>query len=43
MGGVEANEHAEVVTASGSVIKGLYAAGEVMGGVHGKNRLGELT
>ena len=41
MGGVEANEHSEVLTANDSkVIPGLFAAGEVMGGVHGKNRLG---
>ena len=40
MGGVEANERSEVVTADGTVVRGLYAAGEVMGGIHGKNRLG---
>jgi flavocytochrome c len=39
MGGVEANEFGEVVGKQG-VIRGLYAAGELMGGVHGKNRLG---
>merc|ERR1719478_1630719 len=39
MGGLEANEDSAVLGANG-VINGLYAAGEVMGGVHGKNRLG---
>jgi len=40
MGGVEINENTQVVDANGSVIKGLYAAGEVTGGIHGSNRLG---
>lgn len=40
MGGVAANEFAEVVTADGKVIPGLYVAGEAQGGVHGVNRLG---
>jgi hypothetical protein len=41
MGGVEANEHSEVLMGkTKAVIAGLFAAGEVMGGVHGKNRLG---
>ena len=31
---------AEVLTASGEAIPGLFAAGEVTGGVHGANRLG---
>eukprot|EP00931_Biecheleriopsis_adriatica_P042279 TRINITY_DN24099_c1_g1_i1.p1 TRINITY_DN24099_c1_g1~~TRINITY_DN24099_c1_g1_i1.p1 ORF type:complete len:624 (-),score=127.12 TRINITY_DN24099_c1_g1_i1:45-1877(-) len=39
MGGVEVNEKSECVGSAG-VIKGLYAAGEVAGGVHGNNRLG---
>jgi len=39
MGGLEITEDAEVVGAKG-VIKGLYAAGEIAGGVHGNNRLG---
>ena len=39
MGGIKINTKAEVVGANG-VIKGLYAAGEVTGGVHGGNRLG---
>ena len=40
MGGVKINTNAEVVGTDGSVIPGLYAAGEVAGGVHGGNRLG---
>ena len=40
MGGVEINLNAQVLDADGKVIPGLYAAGEVTGGIHGKNRLG---
>lgn len=40
MGGVKINTNAEVLTKAGEVIPGLYAAGEVTGGVHGANRLG---
>lgn len=40
MGGVKINKKAEVVGKNGKVIKGLWAAGEVTGGVHGKNRVG---
>lgn len=40
MGGVEINDNAQVVDANGQIIKGLYAAGEVTGGIHGTNRLG---
>ncbi|ONI42133.1 flavocytochrome c [Candidatus Epulonipiscium fishelsonii] len=40
MGGVSINPDAEVLTAEGDVIPGLFAAGEVVGGVHGGNRLG---
>lgn len=40
MGGVEINEQAQVLDTNGNVIKGLYAAGEVTGGIHGTNRLG---
>ncbi len=40
MGGVSINSSAEVLTAEGKVIKGLYAAGEITGGVHGANRIG---
>ena len=40
MGGVKINTSAEVINKDGIVIPGLYAAGEVTGGVHGGNRLG---
>ena len=40
MGGLSINNKAEVVKEDGSSIPGLYAAGEVSGGVHGNNRLG---
>lgn len=40
MGGLKINTEAEVVDVDGNVIEGLYAAGEVTGGIHGKNRLG---
>ena len=40
MGGIMINSNAEVLDESGAVIPGLYAAGEVTGGVHGSNRLG---
>ena len=40
MGGVEINEKAQVLDKNGDIIPGLYAAGEVTGGVHGSNRLG---
>lgn len=40
MGGIEINEKAEVLNKNKEVIKGLYAAGEVTGGIHGANRLG---
>ncbi|AOY78048.1 flavocytochrome c [Clostridium formicaceticum] len=40
MGGLTINERTEVQDVWGKVIPGLYAAGEVVGGVHGTNRLG---
>ena len=40
MGGLKINTNAEVLTEAGEAIPGLYAAGEVTGGVHGTNRLG---
>ena len=40
MGGLKINGRTEVINTKGNVIGGLYAAGEVTGGVHGKNRLG---
>lgn len=40
MGGVAISEDAEVLDKEGNAIPGLYAAGEVTGGIHGENRLG---
>jgi len=40
MGGLKMNPDAEILTTDDTVIGGLYAAGEAMGGVHGNNRLG---
>lgn len=40
MGGLKINTATEVLNTEGAVIPGLYAAGEVTGGVHGANRLG---
>ena len=40
MGGVKINTAAEVINTDGAAISGLFAAGEVCGGVHGGNRLG---
>merc|ERR1712045_766039 len=40
MGGLEIDTDSAVVDATGKAIPGLYAAGEVEGGVHGNNRLG---
>lgn len=38
--GVRLDGKAQVLDTKGTVIPGLYAAGEVTGGVHGKNRVG---
>jgi urocanate reductase len=40
MGGVRINTKAQVLDEKGNPIKGLFAAGEVTGGIHGTNRLG---
>jgi len=40
MGGVEINIETQVIDTNGNVIPGLYAAGEVTGGIHAGNRLG---
>ena len=40
MGGVKIDTSAHVINTEGKPIPGLYAAGEVTGGVHGGNRLG---
>lgn len=39
-GGVFIDRHARVVASDGSSFPNLYAAGEVSGGIHGRNRLG---
>jgi flavocytochrome c len=40
MGGLKIDVAARVQTPQGANIEGLYAAGEVAGGIHGRNRLG---
>ena len=40
MGGVRIDSSCRVYNESGEIIPGLYAAGEVTGGIHGANRLG---
>lgn len=40
MGGLTIDGKTRVINTKGQPIKGLFAAGEVTGGVHGKNRLG---
>lgn len=40
MGGLAINTKAEVLNKNDEPIKGLFAAGEVTGGIHGANRLG---
>ncbi len=40
MGGLVVDTSRHVLNAEGAVIPGLYAAGEVTGGIHGGNRLG---
>ena len=40
MGGLKINTATEVLDESGAAIPGLYACGEVTGGVHGGNRVG---
>ena len=40
MGGVKIDTSAQVINTEGKPIPGLFAAGEVTGGVHGGNRLG---
>ncbi len=43
MGGVRINTHAQVIDLDGNPIPGLYAAGEVVGGIHGACRLGSCA
>jgi hypothetical protein len=40
MGGLHVEPSGQVQSVSGRKIDGLFAAGEIMGGVHGENRLG---
>jgi flavocytochrome c len=40
MGGIEINDKSEVLNSEGKPFEGLYACGELAGGVHGANRLG---
>lgn len=40
MGGLAVDIDRRVLDKKGTVIPGLYAAGEVTGGIHGGNRLG---
>lgn len=40
MGGVVINTNTEVLNKAGAAIPGLFAAGEVTGGLHGQNRIG---
>lgn len=43
MGGVRIDPEARVLDARGARIPGLFAAGEVTGGIHGMNRLGSAA
>ncbi len=43
MGGLEINDNAQVMSVRGEPIKGLFAAGEATGGVHGMVRLGTVA
>ena len=40
MGGVTIDTSGHVIGTNGKIIPGLYAAGEITGGIHGANRLG---
>ncbi len=40
MGGIKINDTSEVLNNSGEIVEGLFAAGEVTGGIHGGNRIG---
>ncbi len=43
MGGIKINTNASVIDIDGEIISGLYAAGEITGGVHGACRLGSCA
>lgn len=40
MGGIHITPKTQVIDGNGDIIKGLFAAGEVAGGLHGNNRVG---
>ncbi|CUM63894.1 uncharacterized protein PRCAT00001482001 [Priceomyces carsonii] len=40
MGGIKINEEGKVINNDNNVVDGLYAVGEISGGIHGGNRLG---
>jgi flavocytochrome c len=40
MGGIEINDQAQILNSEGKPFDGLFACGELAGGVHGANRLG---
>lgn len=40
LGGIEINENTQVIDNNQKIIEGLFACGEVTGGIHGANRLG---
>ena len=40
MGGIKVDTERHALDVNGSIVPGLYAAGEVTGGIHGGNRLG---
>ncbi|MBI9045762.1 MAG: flavocytochrome c [Anaerolineaceae bacterium] len=43
MGGLRINTDAQVIDIDGNPIPGLYAAGEITGGIHGATRLGSAS
>lgn len=43
MGGLKINKEAKVLNTKAQEIDGLFAAGEVTGGIHGNNRLGSVS
>lgn len=43
MGGIRINVDSQVIDLEGNIIQGLYAAGEITGGVHGASRLGSCS
>lgn len=43
LGGIRINTDAQVIDIDGNIIRGLYAAGEITGGVHGASRLGSCS